>query len=154
MSAIFQDGKVDDSEKRLLLDYCQNFSEKLAKDPKIHDSIYDEGYMERFAPILQPFTAICDSNTTIAFIENTFCFTGPAKTGPRKKLNKIVENLGGIPKNNVTIDLNYLVIGAQSSPCWAYSTYGRKIQQVFKNREKGGDTTILHENDFIDQSRI
>ena len=152
VSTIFQDGKVDDSEKKLLLEYCHNFSEKLSESPAIHDSIYGEGYMATFAPILQPFTAICDRDTAIAFKDNTFCFTGPARTSSRKKLNELVENLGGIPKNSVGIDLNYLVIGAQSSPCWAYSTYGRKIEQVFANRKKGGNTTILHEDDFIEQS--
>lgn len=152
--AILQDGKIDASEKRVLLDYCQNFSEKLSENPKIHDAIYDDGYMANLAPILQPFTAICDRTATIVFRNNTFCFTGPAKTGSRKKLNEMVENLGGIPKNNVAIDLNYLVIGAQSSPCWIYSTYGRKIEQVFKNKKKGGDTIILHEDDFIEQSSI
>ena len=50
----------------------------------------------------------------------------------------MVRKLDGIPKNNAVAQLDYLVVGAQSSPCWAYSTYGRKIEAVIENREKGG----------------
>ena len=151
---ILEDGVVDSIEKKQLLEYCQNFSETLAENSVIYDSIYGEGYMSTFAPVLKPFTAICDRDSAITFSSKTFCFTGPAKTGSRKDLNDIILSLGGIPKNSVAIDLNYLVIGSQSSPCWAYSTYGRKIEQVFKNREKGSETAILHEDDFVEQATL
>lgn len=153
VSNIFEDGIIVDAEKKQLLEYCQNFSEILAEDPVIFDSIYGAGYMKIFAPVLQPFTAICDRNALISFENNTFCFTGPARIGSRKTLHKIILDLGGVPKNSVAIDLNYLIIGSQSSPCWAYSTYGRKIEQVFKYRDKGGKTAILHEDDFVEQAR-
>jgi NAD-dependent DNA ligase len=142
----------DQNEKVQLLEYCQNFSEELIKNPEIYDGIYGEAYMETMAPVLKPFSALCDRTCEIVFHENTFCFTGPARSGPRKKLNEIVVNLGGIPKNSIAFNLNYLVIGAQSSPCWAYSTYGRKIEQVLQYRKEGSETTILHENDFIQQA--
>ena len=64
----------------------------------------------------------------------------------------MVKKLDGIPLNNPIVQLDYLVIGAQSSPCWAYSTYGRKIEAVIANREKGAETLILHEDDFIGQA--
>lgn len=65
----------------------------------------------------------------------------------------MVRKLDGIPKNNAVTQLDYLVVGAQSSPCWAYSTYGRKIEAVIENREKrGAETVILHEDDFIEQA--
>ncbi|MGB5986576.1 MAG: BRCT domain-containing protein, partial [Desulfobacterales bacterium] len=94
----------------------------------------------------------CARDCKIAFNQKQFCFTGPAKTGTRKNLEEIVTALGGIPKNNVVLTLDYLVIGAQSSPCWAYSTYGRKIEKAIELKRKGRNITILHENDFIDQA--
>lgn len=151
---ILEDGVVDDDEQKMLLDYCTNFSETPIDDADIHDKIYEKGFMATSAPVLKPFTAICDRECLIQFSDHSFCFTGPARSGPRKVLHAMVNDLGGIPKTGVSPKLNYLVIGAQSSPCWAYSTYGRKIEKVFLQRdERSGITTILHEDDFLAQAK-
>lgn len=149
VSEILDDGIIDQSEKEMLLDYCLNFSEILSENPIIHDSIYGKSYMSTYAPVLKPFAALCDRDANIIFDDRTFCFTGLARIGSRKDLHEIVSRRRGIPKNSVSLGLDYLVIGAQSSPCWAYSTYGRKIEKVLNNRENGSKTIILHEDDFI-----
>lgn len=110
--------------------------------------------MKTNAAYLLPFTALCDNKCTIQFKGRKFCFTGPARTGSRKELKKIVSETGGASSDRVVRHLDYLVIGAQSSPCWAYSTYGRKIEQVINYRKKGDNITILHEDDFIEQAKI
>lgn len=94
-----------------------------------------------------------DQKCDIRFERSSFCFTGPAETGPRRKLHEITRKLDGRPVDRVIESLDYLVIGAQSSPCWAYSTYGRKIEKVIENRKKGVTTNILHENDFVSQAK-
>jgi hypothetical protein len=63
-----------------------------------------------------------------------------------------VKELEGIPYKSVVMKLDYLVIGAQSSPAWAYSTYGRKIERAIELRDRGIDIIILHEDDFISQA--
>lgn len=50
-------------------------------------------------PILKTFDALCDCEADIKFDGTTFCFTGLARTGSRKKLAAIVEELGGVHKN-------------------------------------------------------
>jgi len=150
---IFSDGKIDQQEREEMLDFCKHFSETPTPDAEISDPVYKETYMETKSPIFQPFTALCNREAKIKFNKNTFCFTGSAKTGLRKELHKIVEKIGGVPKNSVIKNLNYLVIGAQSSPFWVYSTYGRKIEEVIENRRnKRSKTIILHEDDFLAQA--
>ena len=149
---ILKDGKVTEDEQRTFLSFCQAFSEIPIDSPEIHDS-YIEELMSVSAPILVPFTRLCDREHAIRFKGSTFCFTGPAKTGARKQLHAMVSALGGIPANSVIRDLDYLVIGAQSSPCWAFSTYGRKIEAVIDLQKRGGHTRMLHEDDFIRQAQ-
>jgi hypothetical protein len=122
VETILEDGVVTKEEEADFLKFCEEFKECVIDDPKVHDPIYDESFMQSDSPYLKSFTALCDRECQIQFAEKGFCFTGPAKTGPRKKLMKIVKSLEGIPYNTVIKNLDYLVIGAQSSPAWAYST--------------------------------
>ena len=154
INQIIEDNKITEDEKEDLLNFCNNFIEQILPDAKIHDDIYSESFMASRSPVLKTFAELCDRDTKIIFLEKTFCFTGPAKTGPRKKLHEIVESFGGIPAKNVIKSLDYLVIGSQSSPCWAYSTYGRKVEAVIKNNKEGADTLFIHEDDFIDQVNL
>ena len=150
---VLEDGIVTEQEKAEVKQFCENFTEIVIPDSKINDEIYLESFMQSGSQILQPFTALCDRTHSICFGNRSFCFTGPARTGSRKALFKIVKSLGGKPSTNVSYHLDYLVIGAQSSPAWAYSTYGRKIEAVIDNRKKGCKTIILHEDDFIKQAK-
>jgi len=152
VQTIMADGVVTKEEEEEFLSFCQGFKECVIDDPKVHDPLYCEAFMQADSPYLKPFTALCDRNCQIIFPEMAFCFTGPAKTGPRRVLAGMVESLGGIPCANVIRDLNYLVIGAQSSPAWAYSTYGRKVEKVIEYRDSGQEITILHEDDFVSQA--
>ncbi|MCF8078625.1 MAG: hypothetical protein K9K88_05010 [Desulfobacterales bacterium] len=146
---ILEDKIVDHAEAKELLEFCQSFSETRIKIPSVHDELYKKGFMKTEAAVLKPFSALCNRSGTIVFKMRSFCFTGPARTGPRRILHEVVEDLEGIPADRVTPNLDYLVIGAQSSPAWAYSTYGRKIEAVLENRKAGSNTDLLHEDDFV-----
>ena len=154
LSKMLDDFVLDDQERAELMDYCNNFKESKIDNPVIHDEIYEHEFMTYYSAILKPFTALCDRQVEIEFSGKCFCFTGPARSGPRKVLHQTVEALSGIAKNNVSSGLDYLVIGAQSSPAWAYATYGRKIESAIHFNMKGSGITILHEDDFIRQSKI
>jgi hypothetical protein len=149
---ILEDGIVTKEEETEFLEFCNNFTECVIDDPKVHDELYNRSFMQSDAFFLQPFTALCDRESNIEFRGKAFCFTGPARIGPRRKLKEIVKSLEGIPYDSVIQNLDYLVIGAQSSPAWAYSTYGRKIERVIELRDKGNEISILHEDDFISQA--
>lgn len=48
----------------------------------------------------------------------------------------MVTRLGGRPVEHVSEKLDYLVIGANSNPCWVYASYGRKVEAVMALRRK------------------
>lgn len=149
---ILEDNKITEGERKELMEFCRGLSECLAKDFKIYDKEYfSKPWMQTKAPILKPFSSLCDRDVQIKFQGKMFCFTGLAKTGPRKKLESLLIPLGALPAKNIKRGLDYLVIGAQSSPCWAYSTYGRKIEKVIEFQQKGEEIVFLHEDDFIAQ---
>ena len=149
---ILDDGVVTEEEKTEFMEFCRNFSEEPIAYPEIHDEEYLKAFMISDSPICQPITYICDREAKIIFVGRSFCFTGPARSGPRKQFREIVERLGGTFRNTVVKNLDYLVIGAQSSPCWYYTTYGKKIETVMTEREKGRKTIILFEDDFVFQA--
>lgn len=63
-----------------------------------------------------------------------------------KKLSPEGSDLRG----NQHSKLNYLVIGAEGNPCWAFACYGRKVEKAVELRKKGVRVVIVHENDFHD----
>lgn len=86
----------------------------------------------------------------IRFPGSTFCFTGASSKFKRKEFEDLILNLGGEPHKGVTTKLNYLVIGAEGNPCWAFACYGRKVEKAVELRKKGVRVVIVHENDFHD----
>lgn len=52
--------------------------------------------------------------------------------------------------NNVSKSTDYLVIGAEGNPCWAYACYGRKVEAAVNLRKEGYRIILVHENDFHD----
>ncbi len=143
---------VYEQKKIELMEFCQNFFEIGVEPANIPEEDYKRDFrFSSSAPVVDSFTAICDRNAAIFFTDKTFCFTGTAKSGKRKELHAIVEEAGGVSANCVIKSLDYLVIGANSTPAWAFSTYGRKIEKVKELNKKGSNITILHEDDFITQ---
>ncbi len=86
----------------------------------------------------------------IIFLEQYFCFTGFSQKAKRGDIVKIIESPQGIYQKNVTHNLNYLIVGADSNPCWAFSCYGCKVEKVMNYRKQGDRAMIVHEFDFWD----
>lgn len=145
VSRILKDGKVTADEKEELFDFCRRFTKEAAgAQPTAGTGGKDH-------PALESFDKLCDRLARIEFENKRFCFTGLAKTGSRKMLQEMVQSLGAIPTKDVVPNLDYLVIGAQSTPCWACSSYGLTIEKVLDYQRQGRAITILHEDDFIAQ---
>ena len=66
------------------------------------------------------------------------------------KLNLIITELNGNFSSGVSGKTDYLIIGNNGNPCWAYSCYGRKVEQAITQRKKGKKVIIMHESDFWD----
>jgi len=96
---------------------------------------------------------ICSINPDIKFERNLFSFTGFSAKGPRSVFADAVCRQGGVFHDTVVNGLNYLVVGAEGNPSWAYCCYGRKVEKAVYLRKKGHPVLIVHEVDFWDALR-
>lgn len=86
---------------------------------------------------------------TIVFPDSLFCFTGQFLFGTRQACQRAVEAQGAVARPNVTMQLNYLVIGTLSNPEWAHSSYGRKIEKAVAYRDRGLPIAIISEQNWL-----
>jgi hypothetical protein len=140
ITSILADHKVDDLEQQRLKTFFHEFV-STSGDHSISKSIAAEGESTK---------GLCAVCPVITFDNSIFCFTGQSIKHSRRELAAIVESLKGKHSNNVNKQLNYLVIGAISNPCWSYACYGRKVEKAVKLRKEGHHILLVHENDFMD----
>lgn len=136
------DGRIDEAEHQMLLDFFREFL-----------AVLDERTIVRplaFGGPDQTIGALCAVVPEVSFEGRTFCFTGASSRFKRTEFEELVRQLGGEALPGVTAKLNYLVIGADGNPCWAFACYGRKVEKAVALRRKGVRVVILHENDFHD----
>ncbi len=139
ITAVMSDHKISEKENSVLHAFFSEFvignSRTLFK-PLLHENV--------------TFHGLCATCPEIIFKESLFCFTGGSSKYTRKQFNEIVSNLGGKVANSVTHNLDYLIIGAEGNPCWAYACYGRKVEKAVELRKQGHKLLLIHENDFND----
>lgn len=86
----------------------------------------------------------------ITIQEKTFCITGISQTYKRKEIAEKIELYGGFVTNSVSSKVNYLIVCDEKNTCWAFTCYGKKIEQAIKHRKKGVNLIIVHEFDLYD----
>ena len=145
---ILEDDHVSKEEEELLFTFCEQFSERIAHDHVPKDKL-DKSCLKTEAPYLQPIEYICNANAVVTFEGKSFCFTGSAESAKRCELHAQVEERGGSCASSVSKKIDYLVIGAASSPNWMFSTYGRKIEAAKDLQEMGYPVEIIHEHHYI-----
>jgi NAD-dependent DNA ligase len=94
--------------------------------------------------------AVCAVCPEVTFQGKVFGFTGASARYSRNEFAEIVERLGGIVAGSVSKKLDYLIIGADGNPCWAYACYGRKVEMAVALRKAGARLLLVHEHDFHD----
>lgn len=140
---ITEDGIITEKERNYLKIFLSDFVKET--DSKTID-------FEKINNLKNDITisGICTINPLIEFKDKQFCFTGISKRFKRKEIEEKIENLGGKYNDNVTKATDYLIIGEDSNPCWAYSCYGRKVEKAVNMRKDGSKINIIKEIDFID----
>ncbi|MGA0570053.1 BRCT domain-containing protein [Variovorax sp. VNK109] len=139
---VLADSKIDPAEHAMLLDFFREFlavmDERTIVNPpvRLSDDV--------------PIAGLCAVMPDIAFQGSVFCFTGASSRHTKSELSRFVSDKGGSTVENVSAKLNFLVIGADGNPCWAYACYGRKVEKAVELRKKGARLLIVHENDFHD----
>lgn len=137
---VLQDGQVDAREHQMLLTVFREFAqfgEHKAVDLPLNEML----------GAISGFCAVCPN---VEFPRRRFCFTGASKRATRRKLAELVERGGGEFIPTVRQDLDYLIIGADGNPAWAFACYGRKVEQAMTYRRAGALITLVHEFDFWD----
>jgi len=138
---VLKDGIIDLEEHAALIQYFKEFQ-----------SHFDESILD---PSIELKTmtvgGICAVNPDIEFQDKHFILTGKSSKATRKELEKIIKNAGGfINFKSVTKETNYLIVGNDGNQCWAFSTYGRKVESAIELRKQGFKMMIIQENDFWD----
>jgi len=140
ITTVLADGKIDDAEHQLLQNFLGEFvavlDNRTIVSPKINEKT-----------TLVGLCAVCPE---IEFSGSKFCFTGASAKYSRTEFTSLVKSLGGEVVGSVSSTLNYLVIGADGNPCWAYACYGRKVEKAVELRKQGARILLIHEYDFHD----
>ena len=138
IAVVLQDGKIDNDEHRVLLRFLSEFIEYPG-----HRAL--ELQIDAESALI---TGICARCPEIVFESRVFCFTGKSKRHSRQHLVDLVERKGGRFHKSVVMELDYLVIGADGNPCWAFACYGRKVETAIGYRKQGCKIVMVHEDDF------
>ncbi len=140
ITAVLADKKIDEQEHKMLKDFFSEFivvlDDRTITSPKISEGA-----------TLVGLCAVCPE---IEFEDAKFCFTGASTRYTCPQLAETVSRLGGEFVASMTAKVDYLVIGAEGNPCWAYACYGRKVEKAVELRKSGVRLLIIHENDFHD----
>lgn len=141
IAAVLHDKKIDPEEDQILKAYFKQFvsfanpdvAQKIARETE-GVNVFD----------------MCTSDPEITFEGKTFCITGVLERCKRDDMQELIQALGGTPVNNVSKKVDYLVVGGKGNPAWAFSCYGRKIEQAVSLRKDGHGIMLVHEFDFCD----
>jgi NAD-dependent DNA ligase len=178
MGGIVADGVVTETELRGLADWlydrehlktCWPYEEvesivtTVLRDKTILTSAHDllVNFLSEFTAVSEnsgratphkalSTTAVCAVCPEMVFEGKVFSFTGASSKYSRNEFEDIVETLGGTVARSVSKKLDYLIIGADGNPCWAYACYGRKVELAVALRKAGARILLVHENDFHD----
>ena len=138
--SVLSDGVIDDREHETLLTFFGEFI-----NTRGHKAIDIPENWE-----VSEIKGICAVCPEIEFSERMFCFTGKSERSTRENLKDLVEQLGGSFSKRLAKTTDYLIVGADGNPCWAYACYGRKVEEAVEYRKKGQNILIVHEYDFWD----
>jgi len=132
ISEMLSDGIMDNDEQTELL--------------SILNELTGGDIIDHTADSMSTTLPLCSPAPEISIKDKSFVITGVFTTGPRKQLEQIVVDLGGVMHTNVLKDTDYLVIGDIGSQDWAHSSFGRKIEKAIGYREKGTGISIVIES--------
>ena len=136
LTTTMQNHCIDPEEQKSLLEFCSSFTSS--------DQDFETPHVT--ARMLFDIFAV---SPVISFDDYIFCFTGESKRASREEMKLLAQDRGAKVVEAVSPELDYLVVGVNGNPCWAYCSYGRKIAQAIELRRQGSQLLIVHESDFF-----
>ena len=79
-----------------------------------------------------------------------FVLTGSFYTMSRKQMGTLIESFGATQSRHVNGVTDLLVVGGMASKDWAFSSFGRKIEEAITLREDGNCLLIVNEKQMAD----
>jgi hypothetical protein len=137
VAAVLSDGQIHDHEHDMLIEYFSDFTGDAA-------SAGDENPLAQEASL----AGVCAIDPEIAFVGNVFCFAGKFGNSAPEEMSEVVSSLGGSWVTSLTPTTDYLVVGSEGNPCWAYACYGRQVEEAVTMRKQGSYVLLVHERDF------
>lgn len=141
---VLKDGQLSDEEIKMLKVFFNEFI-----DDRSINNLNDSSFQSLENNMSLP--GVCAVCPPIIFENRMFCFTGESSRATRTEIADLINSLGGMFKNTVVKNTDYLIVGNEGNPCWAFSCYGRKVEKAVKMRKTGSNILIVHENDFWDE---
>lgn len=138
--SVLRDKKIDEVEHKFLLNFFGEFA-AIMDNKTIVSPIMKEN---------SSIVGVCSVCPEILFEGTSFCLTGKSHRYVRKDFENLILSLGGSVSGSVSKNINYLVVGSDGNPGWAYACYGRKVEMAVELRKQGHKIVIVHENDFYD----
>jgi hypothetical protein len=136
LTTTMQNNCIDPEEQKSLLEFCSSFTSS--------DQEFETPHVT--ARMLFDIFAV---SPVISFDDYIFCFTGESERASREEMKLLAQDRGAKIVEAVSPELDYLVVGVNGNPCWAYCSYGRKIAQAIELRRQGSRLLIVHESDFF-----
>jgi len=93
-----------------------------------------------------------DPAPKVIFRQHSFVFTGKFDFGTREVCQIAVTERGGSApsQNNISREIDFLVIGSSGSKAWKRGSYGNKIEAAILSRREHGTPAIISEKHWID----
>jgi len=168
------DEEITQEEADFLLAWLKNNQEHQDKypfnvlyqrlDEMLSDGILDEDEQEELLSVMKSIVGgeediegveqstsniFDDPVPDVEFDGKVFVLTGVFTFADRPSCSKIIEDLGGIVKGNVTKATDYLIIGEVASEEWVHTNYGRKIEKAIEYRDRGIGVKIVSETHWV-----
>ena len=158
---ILADGVVTQAEAESLLSWLAVNEATVVKSPVTHnllirveemlqDNVLDQDEAEELHDVLTALSGgisefgeysksasfpLDEPPPPIAFINKSFLFTGTCLFSKRAECHEAVIERGGKVQKNVTLSLDYLVIGYYVTPSWKHQSFGGKIEKAMQHRD-------------------
>jgi hypothetical protein len=142
LAHVLRDGRIEPREQGLLAAFCRDFVG--AVPHLILQSSFDEELV-RFG--------VCTAAPRVEFKGRQFAVTGSSPKRSRAQVHELVVRLGGGVQDDVTEQLDYLVVCDAGDRSWAFSCHGRKVETAMQLRRDGARIAIVHESDFLAAAR-
>jgi NAD-dependent DNA ligase len=86
-----------------------------------------------------------DNDCDVSLMNARVCLTGEFAHGTRTQCEQRTLQAGAELRSTVNGKTDYLVLGANASPSWAHTSFGRKIQQAIEAQREGCKVKIISE---------